>query len=156
MNTDSKALKYIQTLKQPSGIWFRWLQEIQSYDFEVRHKPGKDNTNADSLSRCDHLPEPTVEEAKEAEEEYIEKICSICEKNEVDELLQTIKELDEEERVKEIMKAEDKGIKEMHDFGKDVSPQHVIRAQKEDSVIAEVRSWVEQKKKPDKAFRSDI
>ena len=36
------------------------------------------------------------------------------------------------------MKIEDKGIKEMHDFGKDVSPQNVVRAQKEDSVIAEV------------------
>ena len=75
--TDSKALKYIQTLKQPSGIWFRWLQELQAYDFEVFHKPGKDNTNADNLSRCDHLPEPTAEEAKEAEEEYIRKPLSV-------------------------------------------------------------------------------
>ena len=38
----------------------------------------------------------------------------------------------------------------MHTFGRDVSPKYVIRAQKEDPVIAEVRTWVHEKKKPDK------
>ena len=38
----------------------------------------------------------------------------------------------------------------MHTFGRDVSPKYVIRAQKEDPVIAEVRTWVQEKKKPDK------
>ena len=27
-NTDRKALKYLQTLKQPTGISFQWLQEL--------------------------------------------------------------------------------------------------------------------------------
>ena len=95
LNTGSRALKYLQTLKQPTGIWFRWLQELQAYDFEVRHRPGKENLNADNMSRCDHLPEPTKEEMKESEEEYMEKICTICEK----ELMQYIEELDDEERI---------------------------------------------------------
>ena len=38
----------------------------------------------------------------------------------------------------------------MHDFGREVSPSHVRRAQKEDPVVAEVRTWVQQKKKPSK------
>ena len=63
-NMDSQALKYLQTLKQPTGICFRWLSELQSYDFEVRHKPGKDDTNADNLSKCEHHPLPTKKEAK--------------------------------------------------------------------------------------------
>merc|ERR1712215_346268 len=76
---------------EPSGIWLRWLQELQSYDFQVFHKPGKDNTNADNLSRCDHLPEPTAEETKEAEEEYVRN------------LYQYVQELDEEDRIREMM-----------------------------------------------------
>ena len=148
--TDSKALKYLQTLKQPSGIWFRWLQELQSYDFEVQHKPGKDNTNADNLSRCDHLPEPTAEEAKEAEEEYLKTMCSECEEEYIKQLYQCIEELDEEDRIRELVECEDDNIREMHDFGKDVTPQHVIRAQKEDPIVAEVRTWVQEKRKPDK------
>ena len=132
--TDSKALKYVQTLKQPSGIWFRWLQELQGYDFEVFHKPGKDNTNADNLSRCDHLPEPTEEEAKEAEEEYV----------------RYIRELDEQDRGLDIQEIETRSIRDMHNYGSDVSPRHVSIAQKEDPIVAEVRSWVQQNKKPDK------
>ena len=27
LNTDSAALKYLKTLKDPRGIWFRWLQD---------------------------------------------------------------------------------------------------------------------------------
>ena len=138
LHTDSKALKYVQTLKQPSGIWFRWLQELQGYNFEVFHKPGKDNTNADNLSRSDHLPEPTEEEAKEAEEEYIRS------------LYQYIEELDKEEKDQEIKDVENESIKEMHNFGRDVSPEQVIIAQKEDPIVAEVRSWIQQKKKPEK------
>ena len=148
--TDSKALKYLQTLKQPSGIWFRWLQELQGYDFQVFHKPGKDNTNADNLSRCDHLPEPTEEEAREAAEEYVEKLCSMCEEEYQKVLYQIIQELDEEDRIQEINEVEDQSIRNMHEFGRDVSPRYVIRAQKEDPVVAEVRSWVQEKRKPDK------
>ena len=148
--TDSKALKYLQTLKQPSGIWFRWLQELQSYDFEVFHKPGKDNTNADNLSRCDHLPEPTAEEASEAEEEYVRSLCSMCEEEYIKYLYQIVQELDEEDRIQDMVAVEDQSIRNMHEFGRDVSPRHVIRAQKEDPVVAEVRSWIQEKRKPDK------
>ena len=148
--TDSKALKYLQTLKQPSGIWFRWLQELQSYDFEVFHKPGKDNTNADNLSRCDHLPEPTAEEASEAEEEYVRSLCSMCEEEYIKYLYQIVQELDEEDRIQDMVAVEDQSIRNMHAFGRDVSPRHVIRAQKEDPVVAEVRSWIQEKRKPDK------
>ena len=141
LNTDSRALKYLQTLKQPTGIWFRWLQELQAYDFEVKHRPGKENLNADNMSRCDHLPEPTKEEMKEAEEE----VCTICEK----ELMQYIEELDDEERIAELFETETPQIREMHQFGRDISIHHVRRAQKEDPIVAEVRTWVLEKRKPE-------
>ena len=70
VNTDSKALTLLQKIKPTVGILTRWMEELQGYQFEVRHRPGKANVNADALSRSNHLPEPSAEEVAE-EEQYI-------------------------------------------------------------------------------------
>ena len=50
--TDHSALKWLQTCKIPnSGRRARWIMHLQSYKFEIQHRPGKSNTNADALSR---------------------------------------------------------------------------------------------------------
>ena len=141
--TDSKALKYLKTLKQPTGLWFRWLEELQDYDFEVKHKPGIENTNADNLSRSNHLPPPTEEEIEEGASEHSRNI---------QELEQIVAELDKDERVKEIKRIElsRKSIRRMHEFGGDISIPEIIRAQKTDPTVAEVRLWVENGRCPDK------
>ena len=52
----SGALKYWQNLKNPRGADFRWLQELSEFQFTVKHRPGKLNTNADQLSRREFMP----------------------------------------------------------------------------------------------------
>ena len=84
------------------------IVELQNYDFEVRHKPGKDNTNADDLSRCEHMPPPIKEEAKEAEEEATGKLCKICC---INELTEYIRQLDEEEQICELYEIENQEIR---------------------------------------------
>ena len=37
--------------KVPTGRRARWVMELQQYDFEVIHRSGKENKNADALSR---------------------------------------------------------------------------------------------------------
>jgi hypothetical protein len=49
--TDHIALKSIMTASDTSSKWTRWALKIRSYDFQVVHKPGKENTNADGLTR---------------------------------------------------------------------------------------------------------
>ena len=66
--TDHQPLKWLRTMKNPKGIYWRWLNELESYDFEVVHVAGKNTGAADGLSRSSHLPEPTEEEVAEAEE----------------------------------------------------------------------------------------
>ena len=66
--TDHQPLKWLRTMKNPKGIYWRWLNELESYDFEVVHVAGKSTGAADGLSRSSHLPEPTAEEIEEAEE----------------------------------------------------------------------------------------
>jgi hypothetical protein len=38
-------------VKDPSSRLLRWKLLLEEYDYEVKYKPGKQNTNADSLSR---------------------------------------------------------------------------------------------------------
>ena len=49
--TDHAALKWLRSNKNMSGRLARWALLLQSYEFDVIHKPGKLHTNADSLSR---------------------------------------------------------------------------------------------------------
>ena len=62
VNTDSGALKYWQNLKNPRGADFRWLQELAEFQFTVKHRPGKLNTNADQLSRWEFMPSEVEED----------------------------------------------------------------------------------------------
>ena len=68
--TDSSPLKYLTTMQNPGGLLGRWLSEISSFQFEVIHKKGSENKNADALSRTDHLRQPNYFEKRE-HEKYI-------------------------------------------------------------------------------------
>jgi hypothetical protein len=49
--TDHAALKSLTNGKVPKGRRARWMMELQQYDFEIIHRSGKENKNADALSR---------------------------------------------------------------------------------------------------------
>ena len=125
--TDASALKYLQNIKKPRGIWFRWLQEACSYNMKVFHKPGKVNTNADSVSRSEHLPEASEDDVKE-QEEYIECVGSITNGK------ITIGSLEQE------------------DFGDEVlDEEQVKQSQRDDPVLRKVREWLQEAHQPTKA-----
>ena len=51
VQTDHRALEWLDRLKENNAKLSRWSIALQPFKFQVRHRPGKDNSNADSLSR---------------------------------------------------------------------------------------------------------
>jgi hypothetical protein len=49
--TDYAALKSLTNGKVPKGRRARWIMELQQYDFEIIHRSGKENKNANALSK---------------------------------------------------------------------------------------------------------
>ena len=61
-------MKQLNNLLPTGGILSRWYEELASLQFKVVHKKGSENSNPDTLSRSDHLPEPQLEEEREQAE----------------------------------------------------------------------------------------
>ena len=114
--TDHAALKWLKSMKNPRGIFFRWLQELSSYEFEIHHVPGKSTGAADGLSRSEHLPDPTPEE----EAESVEFVGHVG------------------DNLADDMEVPDEGVLEAARWNR----AGLKQAQEEDEVLGHVKRWV--------------
>jgi dUTPase len=127
---DNRCLSYIRNLKKPTGIYLRWLEFIDSFQFEVNHRAGKKHGNVDALSRADHLPPPTQQQIENSEE----FLCSMVEElNE--ETLGAIQAEAEKEQILPI------------------SNKQLRRAQTDDEDLGHIRKYVIEGRKPTKEER---
>ncbi|KAJ8369428.1 hypothetical protein SKAU_G00094560 [Synaphobranchus kaupii] len=51
LRTDHASLTWLLNFKDPEGQVARWLEQLQGYDFKIRHRAGRLHGNADALSR---------------------------------------------------------------------------------------------------------
>ena len=59
IQTDHRALQWLQKFKEGSSRLMRWSLMLQPYQFTVEHRKGQENASADGLSRLD-LGQPTL------------------------------------------------------------------------------------------------
>ena len=62
IETGHKALVFLNLAQHSNGWLARWAMRLQPYTFEIRHRPGPANVNADTLSRFfdSSIPRPSV------------------------------------------------------------------------------------------------
>ena len=51
LRTDHGSLTWLSKFKQPKGQLARWIEKLKEYNFDIIHRPGKQPSNADALSR---------------------------------------------------------------------------------------------------------
>ena len=68
--TDHRALTWLFNVKDPGSKLIRWRLQLEEYDYQIVHKPGRVNSNADCLSR---IPIHSIEHdiIKETYTDYI-------------------------------------------------------------------------------------
>lgn len=61
VNTDHSALRWLMEICEPSGRLMRWRLRLSEFDFNIVHKKGLINTQADAMSRLTTLGSTTVD-----------------------------------------------------------------------------------------------
>ncbi|KAK3104661.1 hypothetical protein FSP39_007335 [Pinctada imbricata] len=51
IRTDHSSLRWLMHFKNPENQLARWLEILSEFDFDIQHRPGRQHTNADALSR---------------------------------------------------------------------------------------------------------
>lgn len=54
--TDHNAVRWLMNIKEPTGRLARWVLLLQQHGFTIEHRSGKNNGNADALSRRSYDP----------------------------------------------------------------------------------------------------
>ena len=77
LQTTAPLTSLLKSLKESRSRLARWIVALSEYDWDIQHKPGRENTNADSLSR---IPQRHgQEESKhESEDVRIEDLSTFC------------------------------------------------------------------------------
>ena len=98
--TDHQPIVYLQSKARLTGRQARWLDEIQSYSFEVQHVKGTANVVPDALSRrADHRPQ--LGSIKETNSTLITRIAQELHNDEVAmDLVRNLENPDEESSTK--------------------------------------------------------
>ena len=58
--TVHSSLRWLMNVKDATGCLARWSLLLQQYDFDIVHRPGKEHSNVDSLSRRPYETKPDL------------------------------------------------------------------------------------------------
>jgi len=111
LRTDHAALRWLLNFKEPEGQLARWIERLQSYNFNIEHRRGVLHSNADALSRrpCDEGCRHCSKLEGQSKMECVNRCVSLpCEKWSKDNLR---KEQLDDPTLTKIMSALEKGVR---------------------------------------------
>ncbi|CAB4041341.1 Hypothetical predicted protein [Paramuricea clavata] len=82
------SLTWLQGLKEPKGRLARWILALQEYDFEIKHRPDRQHSNADTLSRFPRVTPPRIQADQSVDEDLMvgvngTEVCTSWSKTEI-------------------------------------------------------------------------
>ena len=89
--TDHKPLAWLKTSISKNARLHRWATSLSQYNFEIKHKPGKELVHVDCLSRAIESIENTHETLKESMNEFKDKIITTPQYNQSNTLIAHIR-----------------------------------------------------------------
>ena len=153
VRTDSSVLKYLVTMKNPTGITFRWLQFLQQYQFVVEHIRGVNNHLADAISRLVDLQNSDSDPEMEQEERELTnlKICEILQEEDSDGTLTPEEYLDDTLTPEEYLEVSGiQHILQQDEVDVESHLQDIKVAQQEDPLLGIVLEWLSRDSPPSK------
>ena len=133
--TDNNPLTYVMTTAKLNATGLRWVADLANYQFKIRYKPGKWNTDADGLSR-----RPMS----------LEELEELCTETMHPEELSTVMQV-RVEAAPPLAHVDVSMLQLEGDVGRDViSTEELKQKQKEDEVIGPIYACVQGRKKPSK------
>ena len=156
VRTDHRALKWLFSLKEPSGRIERWIEVLSSYDFSIEFRKGEKHGNADAMSRCENPRDCTC---YEFDTEEIMKCgpCKKCQKRSGDMVSSLIKVQGQMDRDSfdmaegELKPTRVRAVETRSQHKKESESKllsDVTKNQKEDEIIGLVYEWVENQQRP--------
>ena len=91
VRTDNSALTFLHRMKLNRGVYSRWYELIANFDFDITHRPGKQNVFADALSRMTNHPEDEDRAQDDREQDLLDiynvyhDLCNAVEDDEEEE-----------------------------------------------------------------------
>ena len=74
--TDNNPLMYVLTSAKPDATGQCWVSHLANYRFDIEYRSGKQNVDADALSRIQWPSVNALLEARHTESAQVEMICS--------------------------------------------------------------------------------
>ena len=144
LRTDHSSLRWLRSFKDPEGQLARWLEVLDTFDFEIQHRPGRLHLNADALSRG-----PCTQCHQEGHEG--EKIHRGRHKSVKTEAKSAERESEPVQPVRTRSKAQPANVDPHTNWlsGTPLDPDAIKTAQSADPILAEVATWISRGHRPD-------
>jgi hypothetical protein len=141
--TDNNPLKYVMSTAKLKAVEQKWVAELSRFNFDIKYRAGRENGNADALSRRPH-PEDIPDDFEEL---HLEEVASLFGVTVIPEDLRA----DLVKAASFAVQAELTAVSVDDDYPQlfpTVPQVDLVKKQDEDPIISRVKHYLREQKRP--------